>query len=137
MESVKAMSTTEQLRNDAVHTITPDPLLGTWQNTNTSTLGIATVLLTPRSGRIVLRVFGAGPTGPLDWGETAAAVFAADPDSAEAAAFSAFYDFDFMETRLQVHLRQGVLIVAKFDRFKDSSGRSNYFSKEFFYHTED
>jgi hypothetical protein len=50
--------------------------------------------------------------------------------------FSAFYDFGFMETQLQAHVRQGVLIIAKFDRFKDNSGRANYFSKEFFYRAE-
>lgn len=83
-----------------------------------------------------MRIIAAGSPEPDDWGETAASLFAAETSSAEAMAFSAFYDFGFMETQLQAHVRQGVLIIAKFDRFKDNSGRSNYFSKEFFYRVE-
>jgi hypothetical protein len=108
--------------------IAPEPLLGEWVNTNSATRGIASAIL--------VRIVAAGDSGTCDWGEAAASLFAADTSSSEAMAFSAFYDFGFMETQLQAHVRQGVLIIAKFDRFKDSSGRSNYFSKEFFYRAE-
>ena len=120
----------EQAIAKSIH---PEPLLGTWLNTNTATRGIASAILMHKDGRIVLRIVAAGDAGPHDWGESAASLFAADASSSEAMAFSAFYDFGFMETQLQAHVRQGVLIIAKFDRFKDSRGRSNYFSKEFFY----
>jgi hypothetical protein len=120
----------EQAIGNSIH---PEPLLGTWLNTNTATRGIASATLTHKDGQTVLRIVAAGDPGPHDWGETAASLFSADASSSEAMAFSAFCDFDFMETQLQAHVRQGVLIIAKFDRFNDSSGRSNYFSKEFFY----
>jgi hypothetical protein len=113
--------------------IDPEPLLGTWLNTNNATRGIASAILTRKDGRIVLRIIAAGDPGPVGWEETPASLFAADASSSEAMAYSAFYDFGFMETQLQAHVRQGVLIIAKFDRFKDNSGRANYFSKEFFY----
>ena len=113
--------------------IMAEPLLGTWFNTNTATRGIAKTVLAAKENGIVLRIFAAGSQQIIDWGETAASIFAADALATEAMAFSAFYDFGFMETQLQGHVRQGVLIIAKFDRFKDDSGRSNYFSKEFFY----
>lgn len=116
--------------------IAPGPLLGTWLNTNSATRGIASALLLRKGAEIVVRIVAAGISGPCDWGEAPASLFAADTSSAEAMAFSAFYDFGFMETQLQAHVRQGVLIIAKFDRFKDNSGRSNYFSKEFFYRSE-
>jgi hypothetical protein len=117
----------------AAGSIHPEPLLGTWLNTNIGTRGIASAILTHKDGQIVLRIVAAGDPEPADWGETAASLFAADASSSEAMAYSAFYDFGFMETQLQAHVRQGVLIIAKFDRFKDNSGRANYFSKEFFY----
>ncbi len=120
----------------ATGSIHPEPLLGTWLNTNIATRGITSAILSRQSGQITVRIVAAGDPGPSDWGETEASLFAADASSSEAMSFSAFYDFGFMETQLQAHVRQGVLIIAKFDRFKDSSGRSNYFSKEFFYRAE-
>ncbi len=113
--------------------IVAEPLLGTWFNTNAATRGIAKAVLAAKENGIVLRIFATGGEQMVDWGETAASIFAADALATEAMAFSAFYDFGFMETQLQGHVRQGILIIAKFDRFKDNSGRSNYFSKEFFY----
>jgi hypothetical protein len=121
---------------EAAGSIVAEPLLGTWLNTNAATGGIAKTVLASTESGIVLRVFAAGSQQTVDWGETAASVFAADALATDAMAFSAFYDFGFMETQLQGHVRQGVLIVAKFDRFKDDSGRSNYLSKEFFYRTD-
>jgi hypothetical protein len=115
------------------NSIRPEPLLGTWQNTNTATQGISSAVLARKGGQIVVRIIASGDPAPCDWGETVADLFAANASCTEAMAFSAFYDFGFMETHLQAHVRQGVLIIAKFDRFEDGSGRSNYFSKEFFY----
>jgi hypothetical protein len=134
MVALQYMRLDEQV--EARGSIVAEPLLGAWLNTNTATRGIAKTLLTAKESEIVLRIFAAGSQQTVDWGETPASIFAADALATEAMAFSAMYDFGFMETRLQGHVRQGVLIVAKFDRFKDDSGRSNYFSKEFFYRTE-
>lgn len=117
--------------------VAPEPLLGTWLNTNNSTQGIARAVLMRRGAEIELHITAAGDSAACDWGMTVAHLFAADSGSGEAMAFGAFYDFGFMETILQAHVRQGVLIIAKFDRFKDNSGRSNYLSKEFFYHAEE
>ena len=133
MNTLQCMRADEQMVAGA--DIAPGPLVGTWLNTNSATQGITRAILAIKGQQITLRIFAAGdPT--LDWGETDASVFATDTSSTEAMAFSAFYDFGFMETQLQAHVRQGVLIIAKFDRFKDNSGRSNYFSKEFFYRAE-
>ena len=131
MESLKYMRLDERL--EARSAITPELLLGTWVNTNSATQGITKAVLTAKGNEIILQVFATGSPVPFDWGEAGAGLFTADTSSADAMAFSAFYDFGFMETQLQGHVRQGVLIIAKFDKFKDNSGRSNYFSKEFFY----
>ena len=133
METLKCMRLDERM--EAAAPVAPGPLLGTWLNTNSTTQGITKAILTAENGRIMLQIFAAGVPDVRDWRKTGADLFAADAASTEAMAFSSFYDFGFMETRLQGHVRQGVLIIAKFDRFKDNSGRSNYFSKEFFYRT--
>jgi hypothetical protein len=134
------MGTLQYMRLDeqaqAQGSIVAEPLLGTWFNTNAATRGIAKTVLAAKENGITLQIFAAGSPQMVDWGETAASIFAADALATEAMAFSALYDFGFMETQLQGHVRQGVLIIAKFDRFKDDSGRSSYFSKEFFYRTE-
>jgi len=134
METLKCMRLDERM--EANELVAPEPLLGTWLNTNSATQGVTRAVLFAKDGQFKLQIFGAGHPGPCDWGETSASFFATDASSTEAMAFSAFYDFGFMDTRLQGHVRQGVLIIAKFDRFKDTSGRSNYFSKEFFYRTD-
>ena len=134
METLKCMRLDEHM--EAAAPVAPEPLLGTWLNTHSMTQGITKAVLTAEDGQIALQIFAAGVPDGRDWGKTGADLFATDAASTEAMSFSAFYDFGFMETRLQGHVRQGVLIIAKFDRFKDNSGRSNYFSKEFFYRTD-
>lgn len=134
MNTLKYSTLDERL--EATGPVIPEPLLGTWLNTNAGSRGIVKVVLTRKGGQVALHVLASGSPKDYDWGVTTADIFAADSSSIEAMAFNAFYDFGFMESQLQGHVRQGVLIIAKFDRFKDGSGRSNYFSKEFFYRVD-
>lgn len=134
MATLSCMRLDERL--EAYGAVSPEPLLGTWLNTNRATQGITKAVLANKDGQVVLQIFADANQERPDWGEAIASIFAADSSSTEAMAFSAFYDFGFMETLLQGHVRQGVLIIAKFDRFKDADGRSNHFSKEFFYRAE-
>jgi hypothetical protein len=138
LQSLKQTREGERLRYTEGHsgTVFPDELVGTWMNTNAATPGIAKVVLGSQDGQLRMRAFGSGDSLLLDWGEISAALFAGEINSDEAAAFNAVYDFDFMQTELQGHVRQGVLIVAKFDHFKDDSGRSNCVAKEFFYRAD-
>ena len=48
-------------------------------------------------------------------------------------AFSAVYDFGFMETLLAAYMKGGILVLDTFNAFKDSSGRASYFTREFFH----
>ena len=41
-------------------------------------------------------------------------------------------DFDFMSLHLQANMSLGLLIIASFNMFKDGSGRSDYFCREFY-----
>jgi hypothetical protein len=110
------------------------PLVGTWVNTRSDTRGIVKVVLGARDGALTVRAFGVCDPSPCDWGEVQADVIYADNiRSQKAIAFTAFYDFGFMESYLQANVSMGLLIIAGFNIFKDGSGRSNYFSREFYH----
>jgi hypothetical protein len=104
-------------------------LLGDWRNTNAEG-GIARIVCEPAGdGRMIIHCYA----NLKDWGNADASVFALTFDGRQAGAFSAVYDFGFEEVRLQANVKLGVLVVASFNRFRDESGRSNYFGREFFY----
>ena len=109
------------------------PFVGNWVTTNRATRGIVRIEVRESSAGLVVHTFGSCSPGPCDWGQAEASVFADGVNSTTGLAFSATYDFGFMESDLQAKIKKGVLVVAGFNRFKDGSGRSNYFSREFFY----
>jgi hypothetical protein len=51
--------------------------------------------------------------------------------------FQAVYDFGFLESYLQANVKHGTLVIATCNRFRDGSGRSNYYTREFFYQGEE
>jgi hypothetical protein len=108
-------------------------LLGEWINTNSSATGIVRLVLTQSGNRNWVRVFGAGAPVPFDWGEAPVEIFAEDPAFSQATSFTSFYDLGFMSVWLQTYVVKGVLVVISFTQFRDGSGRSNYFGKEFFF----
>ncbi len=104
-------------------------LVGDWRNTNPAA-GIGRIVVEPSSGGgVTVHV----TSSTRDWGRVDAPVFAFEFDSDKAGAFLAVYDLGFEEVRLQVNVKLGVLVVASFNQFKDDSGRSSYFNREFFY----
>jgi hypothetical protein len=118
--------------------IDPSPLLGEWVNTNTETRGIEKVIISRAGDGVFIRVFGAWSPSPRDWGEARADVlYSTGVQSSDVMAFSAEYDFGFLETRLEANLSLGLLVIANLNTFKDGSVRSNYFSREFFYHSKE
>ncbi len=110
-------------------------LVGEWSNTNPSATGIVRLLLTRASDGTVVRVFGAGHLEPFDWGEAPAELFADLPELTQATSFTSFYDLGFMSVWLLVYVNKGVLVVISLTRFQDGSGRSNYWGREFFFHS--
>jgi hypothetical protein len=113
--------------------VDPAPLAGTWFNTDKKTHGIAKLVLTQSAGALRARAFGACDPELCDWGEVPALTFSSGVSSPEGMAFTALFDFGFMETLLAVYLKGGILVLDSFNTFKDDSGRSNYFSREFFH----
>ncbi len=114
----------------------PTPFLGTWMNTNSASTGIVRVVMARKDGVFTMQVLGACEPAPCDWGEAVVEQFAESGGAHGGGAFSSFYDFGFMDSYLHGWIKLGVLVVVKFDRFKDESGRSNRFSREFFYRLE-
>ena len=113
--------------------VDPTPLTGTWLNTDKKTRGIVRLVLTQNDGALKVSAFGACDPNPCDWGETEGVAFSSGVGSSEGMAFTALYDFGFMETLLAVYLKGGILVLDSFNTFKDVSARSNYFSREFFH----
>ena len=106
--------------------------VGNWITTNPNSRGIARVIVTPQEQGLLVHAFGAGQPEFHDWGIVQARVLADGPASTRIRAFHTVYDFGFLESYLQAKTEKGVLVVATFNRFKDQSGRSSYFSREFF-----
>lgn len=114
------------------------PFVGTWINTNEEARKrIAIVRMKLRDGALVVHALGSGEPELCDWGEVEAEVFASDVDGHTAMSFQAIYDFGFLESYLQANVKHGTLVIATCNRFKDGSGRSNYYTREFFYLLEE
>lgn len=109
------------------------PLLGTWWATDKATESVVEIELAERAGGFVVHAFGACAPAPCDWGERPAVAYAAAVGSRAAMAWSAVYDFGFMETILAAYMKGGILVLDTFNTFKDGSGRANYFTREFFH----
>jgi hypothetical protein len=107
---------------------------GVWKNTKRATRVIRELTLTQNGDTYELNAFGAG--APRDWGKVVANPHAGGVDAHDPAGFFAVYDFDFMHMFLAANMNKGLLIIASYNTFRDGSGRSNYFSREFFYRTE-
>ena len=107
-------------------------LIGTWINSNPHTSGIARTVMSESNGNLSLRVYAVGPEGLIEWGTTDVSVFASTPASKAGAGFTCLYDFGFAEVRLQGMIMKGLLVLAQLQRFKDQSGRVDYFVREYF-----
>jgi|SRR5215475_12132406 len=111
-----------------------DALQGIWLNTNSHSGGIVKVVISTQDLKLKVRVFGAGDPTPCDWGEVDAEyIYSSNIASQTATGFAAWYRLDHAEIHLQANWNQGLLVLASFTCLKDGSGRSNYFSREFFH----
>lgn len=108
-------------------------LAGTWTNTNARTRGILSMHARVDGDLLRIRITGTGDPSPVDWGETAAAVYHERNDEGLEQPFAASYDFGATRVALQGFLRQGVLVILAFTSFPRDDRRASYFSKEFFY----
>jgi len=136
MSVAKFMRTEERLPEGAAPPggrVDHTPLLGTWYATDKAAAGIVKMTLSDRGGAFVVRAWGATSPELVDFGEVEAVAYAANVASLQAMAFSAVFNFGFLETLLAAYYKGGILVLDTFNTFKDESGRSPYFTREFFH----
>lgn len=107
-------------------------LVGSWQACDRNTRGVVRVDLGKKGNDLTVHLFGACHPTPCDWGQVEGIAYAESISDKLAIAFTAFYRFSFKDVVVTGLLDQGSLIVETFNRFKDGSGRSNYYSRGYF-----
>lgn len=104
-------------------------LTGTWKNTNTASVGVVRFDIAASADGLRISAHASE-----SWGTTAGHAYSADGfEARQALAFNATFDRGFADVRLQANIKAGVLVVAFLKRFKDDSGWSNVFTREFYY----
>jgi hypothetical protein len=107
------------------------PLVGAWHNTYRNSKGIHRVILAREGPEYVLCASGIGCDE--DWGVVPVVPHATNVSTHTPAGFLARYDFGFSRVELAANEAKGLLIIASYTTFLDGSGRSSYFTREFFY----
>ncbi len=108
-------------------------ILGDWRNTNAAGRVSRIVVTVNDNGGVDVQAFGRFADGDSDWGTVAASVYSFTFEEYAAGAFLAKFDFDGACVRLQANTKAGVLVVVELVEFRDGSGRSNFFDREFYY----
>jgi len=111
-------------------------LLGTWINTYRETRSLSRFTLAASASGYSIETVAATESGVQTLGETEARPFAPNVNSRKADGFTARYDFEFLEMSLAAYCAKGLIVVSQYTRFKDSSGRPDYFNREFFFKEE-
>jgi hypothetical protein len=108
--------------------------LGTWANTYRDTRSITRFDLSQASVGYTITAYVSA--GVENLGTVEVAPFAATVDSRQADGFLARYEFGFLEMLLAAYYTKGLIVVSQYTRFKDGSGRPDYFNREFFFKTD-
>ena len=106
-------------------------LLGTWANLHPGSHHLLEVELRRHDGDYLLRALAYGETGPVDWGETPAQVYVAG-GTRQPLGWRAHFRLDKGDAYLAANINQGVCVIQAYISFAADSGRTNYFSKEYF-----
>ena len=105
--------------------------LGTWINTFRDTRSITRFVLAQAREGYTITPYVSNGAGELGVAEVVP--FAPNVDSRQADGFTARYDFGFLEMSLAAYYTKGLIVVSQYTRFKDESGRPDYFNREFFF----
>ena len=132
---LNALREHDQVENPSPAPLDVEPFIGTWLKTNGKPGQWIERVEIAREGsdQIAVRLWGGDAPSPQDWGTAvASALFANAITSSTGAAFIARYDFDFLQSEMQGNVNLGLLVLAGFHQFRDGSGRSDLFTREFF-----
>jgi hypothetical protein len=112
-------------------------LAGTWLNTDGgSSGGVSRFVIEDSDGRLRVTAFGVGDPDPYRWPEVEAVAFAPTAGESQAWAFNCRFEWEGMATDVSAYNKQGILVAAIFTTFTDGSGRSDYWTREFFHREE-
>jgi hypothetical protein len=111
-------------------------LLGTWINTYRETRSLRRFTLAPNASGYSIETIVAAEDGAQTLGTIEVRPFAPNVNSRKADGFTARYDFEFLEMSLAAYCAKGLIVVSQYTRFKDGSGRPDYFNREFFFKEE-
>jgi hypothetical protein len=112
----------------------PAMLAGHFVNTKASDPDLLDVTLRDDGkGGCLIQLKGNTREGPVDWGEVAGELYAwIDEDWRPSLMARAVYRLAPIDVVAQIRNIKGLTVVATFAIWKDGSGRSNYFTREFF-----
>ncbi|HKD80576.1 MAG TPA: hypothetical protein VKH81_12840 [Candidatus Angelobacter sp.] len=136
MKYLRLQDQIDTSRDGSATELSPLQFAGTWINTNTETPGIVRVTCSVESNALRVSFEGNGSTEPVDWGEaTAALLCSATLHGGPGMSFIASFDLGFKKAQAGANLNQDLLVIATYHSFqnRNSAGRSNYYSREFFH----
>lgn len=110
------------------------PFLGVWKNTSAGTQGFVEFTLCRNANGYRFETKGAD--NPEPWASVEAIPLSANVEGGAAVAFQARCDLGFADVTIAANHNKGLIIIACYTVFKDDSKRSNYFTREFFYHAD-
>jgi hypothetical protein len=111
-------------------------LLGTWTNTYRETGSLCRFTLARSASGYSIETVAATARGAQALNKTEVRPFSPNVNSRKADGFTARYDFEFLEMSLAAYCAKGLIVVSQYTRFKDGSGRPDYFNREFFFKEE-
>ncbi len=112
-------------------------IAGWWSSSEPQPRGIGSIEITVRDGAAQGHTFGAGQNGLIDWGVVpVSTLFTDGVSSTTCAGFQLRYDLAFLTSHIQGNLKLGVMVLGVYQSFRGSSGRHNYFFREFLAVTE-
>lgn len=108
------------------------PFAGRWNKTNEGPQWLDHVEARVDGDALYVHLYG-----DEDWGEVRAeSVYALNQETDRGGAFLARYDLPQAKVDVEANVNLGLLVVATWVRWKDGAGRSNAFTREFFYRSE-
>ncbi len=112
---------------------TSEHVLGHWVNTNPSTGLIKEVTIEKEGNDYIFIVYGKGKENKLvEWGKSKCLTYYSNIHADTIEGFTTTFDLEFMDIQLSANVKYGVLVLQMFSRFKDGSGRNNYYAREFY-----
>jgi hypothetical protein len=107
---------------------------GDWLNADHSgACGMVGVTLTEQEGSLWVRGLGMAKPVGYAWPRVHTPSFAPDPASNQAWGFLVDYDFGFLRTIVAGYYKTSVLVATTYNTFQDGSGRTPYWTREFFH----